>query len=392
MKKIKSCFTYLAWLIYYYAAYVIGIFVRRFPYFRNMWLISERRTEARDNGFHFFKYLSEKRPEINAAFIIDKNSPDYARVAALGKTIQPNTLCHMLAFACAKIRISTHYMSCSPDDYRFSVLRRIGLIRGKNAVIRHGITCNDLKELHYSNAKPDLLVCSSLPEYENMKNTYGHPDGVVRRLGLCRYDRLLSEHTVKKQILVMPTWRYFLHSLSDAEFVKSDYYKCFSSLINNGSLIKALEKNGYTLVFYLHYVLQPYSHLFKSSSSRVKILKKENSDVQQLLMESAVLLTDYSSVFFDFAYMSKPVVYLQFDEQRFYETQYGRGYFNCRTDGFGPVFGNESDAADRLCKIIEQDAHNDELYSERAEEFFGDRTSDHCEQTFNAIRELLKND
>ena len=109
-------------------------------------------------------------------------------------------------------------------------------------------------------------------------------------------------------------------------------------------------------------------------------------------MESAVLLTDYSSVFFDFAYMSKPVVYLQFDEQRFYETQYGRGYFHCRTDGFGPVFGNESDAADRLCKIIEQDAHNDELYSERAEEFFGDRTSDHCEQTFNAIRELLKND
>ena len=390
MKKLTSYYQYLRWLIYYYAAYAVGLIAHLFPYFRDMWLISERKTEARDNGLHFFRYLSEKHPEINAAFIIDSKSPDYARVAQLGKTIQPGTFRHMLAFACAKIRISTHYMSCSPDDYRFAVLRRIGLVHGKNAVIRHGITCNDLKELHYPNATPDLLVCSSLPEYENIKNTYGHPDGVVRRLGLCRYDRLLSEHTVKKQILVMPTWRYFLRSLSDKDFLKSEYHRCFSSLISNSDLMESLEKNNYTLVFYLHYELQRYSHLFKSNNPRIKVLKKENSDVQQLLMESSVLLTDYSSVFFDFAYMSKPVVYLQFDEYLFYKTQYGRGYFNCRTDGFGPVFENEDDAAKCLCKIIENGSHTDELYLSRAELFFGKRTSDHCEQTFNAIGGLLK--
>lgn len=390
MKKIASCFVYLYWIAYYYIAYIIGIIARFCPYFKDMWLISERKTEARDNGFHFFKYLCENHPEINAAFVIDRRSPDYARVSEAGRTIQPNTFLHMLAFACAKIRISTHYMSCSPDDYRFAVLMRHSLIHVKNAVIRHGITANDLRELHYPNAKPNLLVCSAVPEYENMKNTYGHPQGVVKKLGLCRYDRLLSEHEVKKQILVMPTWRFFLHNLTDGEFVKSDYYKCFSALINDKALTEALEKNGYTLAFYLHYVLQPYSHLFKSDCKNVKILTKEAADVQQLLMESAILLTDYSSVFFDFAYMNKPVVYLQFDKKRFYETQYGEGYFDCETDGFGPVCENESDAAARLCELIERGARTEAIYCERAERFFGERTPGICRQTFEAIEELLK--
>lgn len=393
LKKLPSYLIYIRYVFYYCAAYCIGLAARHLPYYKDMWLIAERKTEARDNGLHFFRYLNAEHPEINSAFIIDKSSPDFERISALGKTIQPNTFRrHMLSFACAKIRISTHYMSCSPDDYRFAVLNRFGLVRGKSAVIRHGITSNDLKELHYPNARMDLLVCSSIPEYESMKNTYGHPDGVVQRLGLCRYDRLLSPHETKRQILIMPTWRYFLRNLSDDEFVKTEYFNRFSGLINDSKLLKALEEHDYTLVLYLHYVLQPYSHLFKSSSPRVKILKKEGNDVQQLLMESAMLITDYSSVFFDFAYMSKPLAYLQFDEERFFATQYGRGYFNCHTDGFGPVFDNENQTAEYICKKIKNGVGLDARYSARINNFFDERRNDHCEKTYKAIKGLFNHE
>lgn len=40
-------------------------------------------------------------------------------------------------------------------------------------------------------------------------------------------------------------------------------------------------------------------------------------DVQQLLKESLLLITDYSSVFFDMMYMNKPVIFYQFDENQY---------------------------------------------------------------------------
>ena len=72
------------------------------------------------------------------------------------------------------------------------------------------------------------------------------PDGVVQRLGLCRYDRLMSPHEEKRRILVMPTWRYFLRELPEEEFAKSEYYRQFYSLINNEKLNRAMEEHDYT--------------------------------------------------------------------------------------------------------------------------------------------------
>lgn len=46
------------------------------------------------------------------------------------------------------------------------------------------------------------------------------------------------------------------------------------------------------------------------------------------------MITDYSSVAFDFAYMKKSLVYAQFDREAFFEGQtYDEGYFNYETDG-----------------------------------------------------------
>ena len=112
---------------------------------------------------------------------------------------------------------------------------------------------------------------------------------------------------------------YLNHSDEDC-FVKSDYYLNFSAILSNQRVIELLELYDYELVFYPHYEMQKYIHLFQSCHERVKIAKFSCYDVQTLLKDSALLITDYSSVAFEFAYMKKPLIYFQFDKDKFLAT------------------------------------------------------------------------
>lgn len=358
-----------------------------------MWIICERKTDARDNGYHFFRYLCRNHPEINAAYIIDKNSCDYSRAAELGRIIQPNTFEHMLSFACAGVCISTHIMGYAPDTYRFALLdAKLGLVHTKKVFLQHGIIETDLKELYYPDSRLDLFVCTAIPEFNFVCGNFRHPDGVVQRLGLCRYDRLLTEHRVKKQILIMPTWRIYLRNLSKEEFIKSDYYKNYSELINCSQTADILKKYGYEMVLYLHYELQPYAGLFKSGNPDIKIAEFKDYDVQNLLMDSAVLITDYSSILFDFAYMQKPSAYFWFDEKAFFERHYKKGYFDCRADGFGPVFESLEPLLDYIRRCLENNAQMPSEYKKRTEEFFDygfKSKTTNCERTYDAISRII---
>ena len=387
MKKFSSLFVYVYYAFYYAFALVLSIFARNFKKYKNLWLISERKTDARDNAFFFFEYMVKNHPEVNCAYVIDKNSADFEKVKKLGKTVEPNTFSHMLAFAAAEVRISTHYMGYAPDTYRFAVMKKLGLILGKDVFLQHGIMANDAKELHYPNAKPDLFICTAGDEYKFIKENFGHKDGVVKKIGLCRYDSI--KNNAKKQILIMPTWRYFLRNLSDAEFIKSDYYKNFYEILTDKNLNSALSKHGYEIILYLHYELQKFSHLFKTDLQNVKIADFENYGVRELLMESSLLVTDYSSVFFDFAYMRKPILYFWFDEEKFFATQYDKGYFGCRKDGFGCVVKTKGEVVNFLINKLENGMKNDEVYSERADKFFGEEISCRCEKTYREILNII---
>lgn len=387
MKKFSSLFVYVYYAFYYAFALVLSIFARNFKKYKNLWLISERKTDARDNAFFFFEYMVKNHPEVNCAYVIDKNSADFEKVKKLGKTVEPNTFSHMLAFAAAEVRISTHYMGYAPDTYRFAVMKKLGLILGKDVFLQHGIMANDAKELHYPNAKPDLFICTAGDEYKFIKENFGHKDGVVKKIGLCRYDSI--KNNAKKQILIMPTWRYFLRNLSDAEFIKSDYYKNFYEILTDKNLNSALSKHGYEIILYLHYELQKFSHLFKTDLQNVKIADFKNYGVRELLTESSLLVTDYSSVFFDFAYMRKPILYFWFDEEKFFATQYEKGYFDCRKDGFGRVVKTKDEVVNFLINKLENGMKNDEVYSERADKFFGEEISCRCEKTYREILNII---
>lgn len=373
MKRLNLWMAEIGIIIRYLVGAVLSLFC-----VKKHWIITERGYEARDNAYCLYQYVKRNHPEQRIYYLIDRKSADYDRVK--DDAIQIGSLKSYYLLASAEKLISTHYASGIPI-MSTKLFRLLGLHR-KLYFLQHGITKDDLPNLYGVNAPMRLFVCGAKPEYEYILKHFGHPEGVVQYTGLARYDRL-QDTSDRHQILVMPTWRQYV--TNEQTFLESDYFKCWQSLLYNQQLIKSLEQTGTRLVFYAHFEMQPYVHHFSSRSEQIVIATFDEYDVQMLLKESAVLVTDYSSVFFDFAYMGKPVVYYQFDEEAYHKGHYRQGYFDYRTMGFGEVCTCEDEAVSALLTILAHEMRQDRRYADRVETFFPIRDTNNCERIYHCI-------
>ena len=231
-----------------------------------------------------------------------------------------------------------------------------------------------------------------------IQDKYGYFSKNAQLLGLCRFDKLMNKNRTDRQILIMPTFRKYLVAKNNekdanerecADFKQSHFYKEYVKLLSNKRLLEYLRKSDIKVVFYLHYSLQSFTKVFKEFENEIVIIAdRRYYDVQDLLIKSAILVTDYSSVFFDFAYMGKPEVFFQFDENEYRAGHYKKGYFDYRIDGFGPVYKNVEDVVDYLIKILEENCTTDPIYLDRINQFFSIRDNHNCERTYNAIINL----
>lgn len=295
---------------------------------------------------------------------------------------------------CTKL-VCAHLGGCVPDSPICWKFHEHEMKNKKKIFIQHGITIGLIQSLMFENTKADLFVCGAKPEYEYVKNKFGYPDGNVQYLGFARFDNL-HENTTKNQILVMPTWRQWIPSSTWKSenlekcreiFLKSEYFDRYNSLINNQELIDLLEQYNLELIFYPHYEMQVYVDLFKTQSDKVIIARKDEYDVQQLLKESKILITDYSSVAFDFAYMRKPVIYYQFDNDIYYKGHYQKGYFDYEEHGFGPVVYECKNIVQELNNLLNKQ-NQENNYSDRYEQFFPLYDKDNCERIYNYVIQM----
>ena len=356
---------------------------------RDIWIVAERGTEARDNGYHMFKYIRAHDPSREVYYVIDKDSPDRKKVEPYGNVIDYGSVKHYLIFIAASIRISTHIMGFSPNRNYYTTLMKKVPLRGKTVFLQHGVIYSDLKQLYAENTNVDIFICGAKPEFDYVKATYGYQNNEVKYTGLARYDNLY-DCRVKPQILIMPTWRRALVDLEKKGYSieNTDYVRHWNGLLNDPRLIEAAESRQIEIVFYPHYELQKHIHLFSSSSKNVIIADFEHYDVQQLLKESALLITDSSSVHFDFAYMKKPCLYYQFDAEEFYAHHYAKGYFDHHTMGFGEVTDNQEELVALVTGYMENGFRAKEEYQQRCEAFFPLHDQNNCRRIYDEIIQL----
>lgn len=365
---------------------------------KKIWLISERGDDARDNAFFFYKYVREQHPEQQAYFVIKKSSPDYARVAALGGAVRRGSIRHWMLHLATDVKISTHInvSGLVPGrHWRYERYLSGRNKREKYVFLQHGITKDDMIGLHKEKAKIDLFICGAKPEYEYILSAFHYTEDEAKYTGFARFDRLHGCQT-KRQVLIMPTWREWLspnfnfHATKhDIQNVKnSRYIQAWKSLIGSDRLQKLAQEYHVSFVFYPHYEMQPYLKFFAQENSCVTIADFAHYDVQTLLQESMMLITDYSSVFFDFAYMKKPTVFYQFDEDEYRARHYRQGYFDYRRDGFGEVVMQEELLLDIIEQYIKQDCCMKSEYMERVGRFFPLHDEKNCERIYYEIKRI----
>ncbi len=364
----------------------------------NIWLFGERGDEAKDNAYAFFKYIRRNHPGVPAYYIMTKNNTEiYNKVSQLGNIIDKDSALHKIAFLKSRFLLCTHTRSMIspwPTTTFASVCPEYN--NKKYIFLQHGITKDDLSaDLGQQKQNFDMFITGAKPEYDYILEHFGYTEKEVKYTGFARYDNLHNIRT-QRQILLMPTWRAEIcqpswvekRSINDSTFLTSDYYKQYQALLNSRILIGLLEKSNFDLVFYPHYEVQQYLKYFSTPSSRVKIASKDSYDVQTLLKESKLLVTDYSSVFFDFAYMQKPTIFFQFDEKEFFSTHYKRGYFNYKADGFGVVCNNQNRLLYEIENVIASDFALKDKYVKKLDRFFPKRDQNNSKRIYDEVIDL----
>ncbi len=361
----------------------------------DLWLICEDEKEARDNGYWLYRYMRLQHPEQDCVYAIDEQSVDYNKVKDLGEVIPYGGYKHWVYYLAARKNISSQ-KGGKPNAAICYVLEVFGLMKNKRAFLQHGITINDVPWLHYCNTKMSLFVCGAKKEYECIRDTFGYPENAVKYLGFTRFDGLHNFEVKKDQILVMPTWREWIATPTSkskeldnmASFTSTEYFQKWNTFLNSEKIGALLEKYQMQMVFFPHRNMQQYLSEFSTVSERMVIADWKKYDVQGLLKNSAFLITDYSSIFMDFAYMRKPMLYYQFDQEKFRRGQYNEGYFSYRKDGFGPFCETLDEVAENLETYMARGLQSDPVYLQREEDFFPLWDTDNCRRNYEAIRDM----
>ncbi len=79
-----------------------------------------------------------------------------------------------------------------------------------------------------------------------------------------------------------------------------------------------LEKNDLLANFYLHSKFREFIQDFSVESDRIRLIRFAEEPANELMMR-CTLVTDYSSVCWDVFYLDKPVVFFQFDRDKYME-------------------------------------------------------------------------
>ncbi len=361
---------------------------------KEIWLVQEDDNEARDNGYWMFKYIRENHPEKKCYYVLNKTSPDYEKVAKLGKIIKPHSFKHWWNYIIAKKVISSQ-TGGKPCPAFVNKMENLGLFKTKTYFLQHGVTLNQTSWLDYKFMKVKLFVAALESECEFIKQSFHHPEGVVQLLGFPRFDALHENITDKDMILVMPSWRNYINNAGVVvdgsegtqaqNFLDSDYFKYWSEFLKSKELDEFLTKHKKKLYFYPHRNMQPFIDNFKTDSKNIVIAKRANKDVQMLLKTCSMLITDYSSVAVDVLYQHKPVICYQFDEETFRKGQYAQGYFDYKTNPMINFASTKQDVFSHLNALSKNDFKCSQECLEEMDRFFIPRDSENCKRVYDFI-------
>lgn len=383
---------------------------------KHIWIFIDLPYRADDNAFQLFRYTVERNDsDIEKYFAISKYDYDvndveimankyrsssrmfkirrllglgnpcdeFQKVADIGFEIPYRSMRHRLNALFAEVIIASN-----PDNniiYPFwgNFPHLAGLVRSRTVFLQHGVTKDDTSSwLNKYDKNIDFITTVSESERDSfIENDYGYPDDAIKILGFPRFDAL-EKLDDEREIVIMPTWRRHYNNLEDDYFTRTSFFKAFNSLLNDEELLDFLEGEGYSLVFKPHPNLNKFIHLFE----RNDMVDFIDDSYAEIFNHASLLITDYSSVAFDFAYLEKPVIYYQYAKD--YHFDVDSAYFKYDEMGFGPISATHEEIKNEIIALVLNGCEMEEEYRNRVEEFFKFRDRQNSKRVYDAIREM----
>ena len=371
---------------YYNSALIIRtLYTILYPFYKNrrIWLYMDKIESGDDNAEHLYKYSIGQDDGIKKYFTVDKASNDFKRLENLKNLLAFDSIKQRLIYLFAEKIISSH-----PDDEILNPFINknekcyAGLISSDKIFLQHGVTKDNVSSwLHKYEKNLKMIVAVSDDEAKSfLDEGYNYNKEIIKVLGFPRFDNLEKSQT-KKQILIMPSWRKKLLYAPPQYIMDSEYFKAINSLINSKKLIETAKKYGYKIIFKPHPRVYDYIGLF-DANDYVEIDK--DSTYQELFKSSDLMITDYSSVAFDFAYMEKPLIYYQYGN----DYNFDEGYFKYKTMGFGEVISDEGELIKTVEDYLNNDCEMKDEYKSRVDNFYKYKDKNNCERVYRAILRL----
>jgi len=373
---------------------------------RPIWLILDGFFFAGDNGEAFFHYVMEKKnPNIRPYFVLDRHSPDYERLCRIGPVIPADSKRYRLLFALSDKVISSQSFYNTKNTFyeRTEILQ--DLFHFDFIYLQHGVIKDNHADTQSKHKKNFSMFITSAEKEKNsivqgIGGNYYYDESVVKVTGLARHDALVHLDLAKrkKKILLAPTWRkegMGIWNEKAQTYEKSEtfrstaFFRFYQRLMSDPRLLETMKQHEYYMTVRLHPRTMQQAEDF-DVHDLVHIETQQRGYVKEI-EETALLITDYSSIAFDYAYAYVPVVYTQFDVDTFYLNHaYTRGYFNYEIDGFGPVVYDYDSTVQAIIAAIEKNCVMEEKYKKRVDEFFAFRDGKNCERIYQEILNMDK--
>jgi glycosyltransferase involved in cell wall biosynthesis/CDP-glycerol glycerophosphotransferase (TagB/SpsB family) len=375
--------------------------------YHHAWVLMDRIHDAADSAEILFKHLREQHPDVNAWFVLEEDTSDWKRLRSEGygdRLVAHGSMAWRLLMANALHLISSH-----ADD---AIVKPPAILEFTHPTwlyhfLNHGVIKDDLSA--WLNRKPmETFVTSTQQEYASIAgdSTYVFSSRETQLTGMPRFDRLLEVGQrfgpdQRDLLLVAPTWRNGLlplplpgtqrrtldaNAIADSEFMRS--WKAF---LEDDRLRAAAEQHGVRIAFLPHPNLQPVLTQL-GLPGHIELLAYDGADVQEYFARARLFVTDFSSVAFNEAYLERPVVYYQFDEDTVLGGGHvGRaGYFDYRRDGFGPVTLTAAEAVDASLAALAHGPTPMEPYADRIRGTFPPRDGQCSERVYEAVRRTVR--
>jgi CDP-glycerol glycerophosphotransferase (TagB/SpsB family) len=192
----------------------------------------------------------------------------------------------------------------------------------------------------------------------------------------------------------MPTWRRNLVGKLapgtgqypySPPFAQSAYFRNWQAVLQAPALHQAAREYGYKPVFFPHpYIRQ---QLRDFDLEGVVCLPDAGGSIQDILADTALLITDYSSIAMDFALLHRPILYFQFDADTFFTSDhsYTKGYFDYERDGFGEVAPTVETLLALAREYLASGCPMQAIYRRRADAFFAFSDQNNCQRVYAAL-------